>query len=56
MKVITRRCMAAIGILAVLAVYAAGAYQNELSRQATGSANCTFGHCAPLDASFSALR
>ncbi|KPW22440.1 MULTISPECIES: hypothetical protein [Pseudomonas syringae group] len=56
MKVITRRCMAAVGIITVLAVYAAGAYRNELSRQNPAVASCTFGHCVPTDATFSALR
>lgn len=34
MKVITRKCMVVAGALAVLAVYTAGAYRNELARQA----------------------
>ncbi|KPW55522.1 hypothetical protein RA263_09510 [Pseudomonas syringae pv. tagetis] len=56
MKAITRKCMVVIGALAVMAVYTAGAYRNELARQAPQVASCTFGHCVPTDATFSALR
>ncbi len=56
MKAITRKCMVAAGALAVLAIYSAGAYRNELTRQAPQVASCTFGHCVPTDATFSALR
>ncbi|SOP96812.1 hypothetical protein [Pseudomonas syringae] len=56
MKAITRKCMVVAGALAVLAVYGAGAYRNELARQAPYVSSCTLGHCVPTDATFSALR
>jgi hypothetical protein len=41
----------------VLAVYGAGAYRIEqLRQQPRGALVCTFGHCAPADATFSSLR
>ncbi|GKS04453.1 hypothetical protein PSTH1771_05575 [Pseudomonas syringae pv. theae] len=56
MKVKTRKCMLVIGTLAVMAVYATGAYRNEMARQAPQVASCTFGYCVPTDATFSILR
>ncbi|MCD5995199.1 hypothetical protein KDX38_16035 [Pseudomonas sp. CDFA 602] len=56
MKVKTKKCAAVIGFLAVLGLYATGAYRNELTRQAPTVASCSFGHCVPTDATFSALR
>lgn len=56
MKARTRKCMAVAGVIAVLGIYAAGVYRIEMARQAPRVAICTFGHCVPTDATFSALR
>lgn len=56
MKVKTRKCMAVVGVIAVIAVYAAGVYRVELARQATTVVSCSFGHCVPNESTFSALR
>ncbi|WP_236442516.1 hypothetical protein [Pseudomonas syringae] len=56
MNSITRKCMVAAGIIAVLGVYAAGAWRIELARQAPAVVSCSFGHCVPTNSTFSALR
>ncbi|MDO7927538.1 hypothetical protein Q6A51_12150 [Pseudomonas sp. KFB-139] len=56
MKVKTRKCMAVLGVLAVVGIYAAGAYRIEMIRQAPKVAICSFGHCVPTTATLSALR
>jgi hypothetical protein len=48
--------MAAVGIIAVVALYAAGAWRVEMIRQAPQTAFCTIGHCVPVNSTFSALR
>ncbi|WP_415639767.1 hypothetical protein [Pseudomonas floridensis] len=48
--------MAVAGVLAVIGVYAAGVYRNEMTRQAPVVIGCTIGHCVPTGATFSALR
>jgi hypothetical protein len=54
---IRRQCVYVVAVLTVLSIYAAGAYRIEQLRQQPRMAVvCTFGHCAPTDASFSALR
>lgn len=56
MKVRTKKCMAALGIVAVVALYAAGAWRVEMIRQAPHTASCMIGHCVPANSTFSALR
>ena len=56
MKVRTRRCLAAAGILAVIGLYAAGAWRVEMIRQTPQIVFCSIGHCVPADSTFSALR
>ncbi len=54
---IKRQCVYAVAVLAVLSIYAMGAYRIEELRQSPQMAVvCTFGHCLPTGASFSALR
>jgi hypothetical protein len=56
MNIKIKKCAAVMAITAVVAVYAAGVYRNELARQAPQVATCSFGHCVPSNATFSALR
>ncbi|HEX8596016.1 MAG TPA: hypothetical protein VF682_22460 [Pseudomonas sp.] len=56
MNIKTRKCLAVLGAAAVVGLYAAGAYRIELIREAPRVASCSFGHCVPTDATFSALR
>ena len=56
MRPITRKCMAVAGVIAVLGVYAAGAWRTELARQAPTVVSCSFGHCVPTNSTFCALR
>lgn len=56
MNIKTRKCLAVLGASAVLALYAAGAYRIELIRNTPQVASCSFGHCVPTGATFSALR
>jgi hypothetical protein len=56
MNIKIKKCATVLGITAVIAVYAAGVYRNELARQAPQVATCNFGHCVPSNATFSALR
>jgi hypothetical protein len=56
MTIKIKKCMAVLGISAVIAVYAVGAYRNERTRQGPQVASCSFGHCIPNNATFSALR
>lgn len=56
MNIKITKCATVLGIAAVIAVYAAGVYRNELVRQAPQVATCSFGHCVPNNATFSALR
>jgi hypothetical protein len=52
-----RQCVYVVAVATVLSIYAAGAYRIEQLRQSPRMAVvCTFGHCAPTDATFSALR
>lgn len=54
---IKRQCVYVVAVLTVLSIYAAGAWRIEQLRQQPRMAVvCTFGHCTPTDASFSALR
>ncbi len=54
---IKRQCVYVVAVAAVLSIYAAGAYRIEQMRQHPAVAVvCTFGHCTPTDAGFSALR
>jgi len=54
---IKRQCVYVVAVLAVLGIYAAGAYRIEQLRQQPRMAVvCTIGHCVPSDATFSALR
>lgn len=54
---IKRQCVYVVAVLTVLSIYAAGAYRIEQLRHSPRMAVvCTFGHCIPTDASFSALR
>ncbi len=56
MSVKIKKCMAVLGVLAVVGMYAVGAYRIEMARQTPKVAVCTFGHCVPTAATFSALR
>lgn len=56
MRVTTRKCLAALGLISVVAIYAAGAYRIELARMSPHSVVCMFGHCAPANASLVVLR
>ena len=56
MKVRTKRCMAVLGVVAIIGLYAAGAWRIEMIRQAPFTAFCSIGHCVPADSTFSALR
>lgn len=56
MRVTTKKCLAALGIVSVIALYAAGCYRIELARMAPPALACTFAHCSPTDATFTALR
>lgn len=56
MKVRTRKCMAVLGVIAVIGLYAAGAWRIEMIRQAPQTTFCSIGHCVPSDSTFSALR
>jgi hypothetical protein len=52
-----RQCVYVTAVVTVLSLYAAGAYRIEQLRQSPRMAVvCTFGHCVPTAASFSALR
>jgi len=54
---IKRQCVYVIAVAVVLSLYGAGAYRIEQMRKAPQTAVvCTFGHCMPTDASFTALR
>lgn len=54
---IKRQCVYVVAVVTVLSVYGVGAYRIEQLRQSPRTAVvCTFGHCLPTDASFSALR
>ncbi|AHF69265.1 MULTISPECIES: hypothetical protein [Pseudomonas] len=56
MNVKIKKCMAVLGVLAVVGMYAVGAYRIEMARQAPKVAACSFGHCVPTSATLSALR
>jgi hypothetical protein len=56
MNIKITRCLSVVGIAAVIALYATSAYRVELARQAPQVASCSFGHCVPANATFSALR
>jgi hypothetical protein len=56
MNTTTRKCLMVMGVGAVIALYGAGVYRNELARQAPQVAVCSFGHCVPNNGTFSALR
>ena len=56
MNIKIKKCMTVLAVSSVVAIYAAGAYRNELVRQAPQVATCSFGHCVPSNATFSALR
>lgn len=56
MRVTTRKCLAALGLMGVVALYAAGAWRIEQIREAPRVAACAFGHCSPANASLAALR
>jgi hypothetical protein len=56
MNIKIKKCVTVLGISAVIAVYAAGVYRNEMVRQTPQVASCSFGHCVPSNATFSALR
>ena len=54
---IKRQMVYSVAVGVVLSIYAAGAYRIEQMRQTPRVAVvCTFGHCVPTDATFSALR
>ncbi|MFJ3482210.1 hypothetical protein ACIPL1_02390 [Pseudomonas sp. NPDC090202] len=54
---IKRQMVYVVAVAVVLSIYAAGAYRIEQMRNMPrGAVVCTFGHCVPTDASFSALR
>ncbi|SEJ12087.1 hypothetical protein SAMN03159495_2388 [Pseudomonas sp. NFR16] len=54
---IKRQCVYVAAVVTVLSIYAAGAYRIEQLRSEPRMAVvCTFGHCMPTDATFSALR
>lgn len=54
---IRRQMVYVVAVATVLSIYAAGAYRIEQMRQTPrGVVVCTFGHCMPTEASFSALR
>ncbi len=54
---IKRQCIYVVAVAAVLSIYAAGAYRIEQMRhQPSALAVCTYGHCLPSGAGFSALR
>jgi hypothetical protein len=54
---IKRQCVYVAAVAVVLSIYAAGAYRIEqLRNEPRMAVVCTFGHCVPADASFSALR
>jgi fatty acid desaturase len=53
---IKRQCVYVLAVAFVLSLYGAGAYRIEQLRQTPRVAVCTFGHCMPTAASFSALR
>ncbi|TDV70054.1 hypothetical protein [Pseudomonas sp. LP_7_YM] len=54
---IKRQCVYVVAVVTVLSVYGVGVYRIEQLRQSPRNAVvCTFGHCLPTDASFSALR
>lgn len=54
---IKRQCVYVVAVMAVLSLYAAGAYRIEQLRQQPRMAVvCSFGHCMPTEAGFSALR
>jgi hypothetical protein len=56
MIITTRRTMAALSVIVVVAIYAAGAYRIEMARQAPHySVLCDGNHCAPQEATFAAL-
>jgi len=56
MNIKTRRCLSVVGVAAIVALYATSAYRVEMARQAPQVASCSFGHCVPANATFSALR
>lgn len=56
MNIKIKKCVTVLSISAVIAIYAAGVYRNELARQTPQVATCSFGHCVPSNATFSALR
>lgn len=56
MRVTIKKCLATLGIVGVVALYAAGAYRIELARMAPPASLCAFAHCSPTDATFTALR
>ena len=54
---IKRQMVYVVAVGVVLSIYAAGAYRIEQMRHTPRVAVvCTFGHCVPTDATFSALR
>lgn len=56
MNIKIKKCVTVLSISAVIAIYAAGVYRNELARQTPQVATCSLGHCVPSNATFSALR
>lgn len=56
MSIRIKKCLAVIAATAVLAIYAAGAYRIEITRQSPQVASCNLGHCYPTAATFAALR
>jgi len=56
MSIRIKKCLAVLAATAVLAIYAAGAYRIEMTRQNPQVASCTLGHCYPTSATFAALR
>jgi hypothetical protein len=57
MNIKIRRCLSVVGVAAVIALYATSAYRVEMTRLAPNHvASCSFGHCVPANATFSALR
>lgn len=53
---IKRQCVYVLAVAFVLSLYGAGAYRIEQMRQTPHVIACSFGHCLPTAASFSALR
>lgn len=57
MHTITRKCLAAVSIAALMALYAGAAWRAEQMRmQGPGGSSCAYAQCVPQSASFSAMR